>query len=430
MLDASSIEGALERMWPQLTPAQFVRELYGSRDRLIKANKGFDEGELDLLYRPMVARMADEPWTKADLAVVDLAQTLMRGVPQKYEHIVVDEAQDLSHMELLALRARSRSGSMTVVGDIAQSTGPHARDSWDSVEKALMMGLPSQETRLEHGYRVPRQAFNLALPVLAEAAPKVEAPLVLRDVDQEPIWTIVAEDQFSCAVAKAVIDRSKGYFVGVIAHPDRWEDLRIAFDQQGLKWAESSSGELSGAINLVAPEDAKGLEFDAVIVVDPQRIAEMPHGMRLLYIALTRTTTMLDIVIPEGNVPRLFQELIPPAALSRTAENEMDFHSPLVSEAQVEPPPLIDPFSIPMPAVPHALDGAISAAVALTAAVAPAGGPRPSEPFSSLPSNLQSIVEVWVKHYREELAQSVAPRLIPAVIERLYEEIATLPDKP
>lgn len=74
----------------------------------------------------MAPRVADEPWTKADLAVVDLAQTLMRGVPQKYEHIVADEAQDLSHMELIALRGRSRNGSMTVVGDIAQSTGPHA----------------------------------------------------------------------------------------------------------------------------------------------------------------------------------------------------------------------------------------------------------------------------------------------------------------
>ncbi|WP_190273584.1 ATP-binding domain-containing protein, partial [Crystallibacter crystallopoietes] len=94
-------------------------------------------------------------------------------------------------------------------------------------------------------------------------------------------------------------------FVGVIAVAEQWESIRKAFSSQDIQWSESTSGELSNAINVVTPEDSKGLEFDAVIVVDPQAILDMHHGDRMLYIALTRTTTRLDIVYPDGHLPRL-----------------------------------------------------------------------------------------------------------------------------
>ncbi|WP_175637471.1 HelD family protein [Sinomonas mesophila] len=426
LLDPASVEGAVERMWPQLTPAQLVRELYGSRDRLTKANKEFSHGELELLYRPMASRIADEPWTRADLAVVDLAQALMREVPQKYEHIVIDEAQDLSYMELVALRARSRNGSMTVVGDIAQSTGPHARDSWDPVIRALELGLIAQVAPLEHGYRVPKQAFDLAVPVLASAAPAVQPPLVLREVDHAPVWSLVPEDELGAAVAQAVIDRSRGYFVGIIAHPDHWEELRTKFRHEGLKWAESTSGELSGSINLVTPADAKGLEFDAVIVVDPQRIVEMPHGLRLLYIALTRTTTMLDLVIPAGRVPGVLRDLLPNGDGDRDAAAD-PFVDPSVAASEHAVPQTIarvaDPFTVPeLGDLPQSPSNATPAEETRLDESIPS---RNTSHFEGLPPNLQAKVALWVDHYREELSESVGAKLIPAVVERLYVELAS-----
>lgn len=282
---------------------------------------------------------------------------------------------------------------------------------------ALALGLPSRNSRLEHGYRVPRQAFDLALPVLASAAPDVEAPVVLRDVDHDPVWTVVPGGQLATAVARAVIDRSKGYFVGVVAHPDLWNDLRESFNLHGLKWAESTSGELSGSINLVTPEDAKGLEFDAVIIVDPQRIIDMPHGLRLLYIALTRTTTMLDLVMPLDRIPQVFEGLIPAqlaaAPVAANAPQPAEFNPR--GEAQVSSPGL-------------AVD---SLAKLMTIEIGGVGARAPRDgmavernpAFDSLAPNLKAIVEVWVEHYRAELEVSVGAKLIPALIERLHHEL-------
>jgi len=175
---ADSLDAAVDRVWPQLTAPAFVQDLLGSESRLLRAGgDDFSAAEVSLLYRRASARISEERWSDSDLPLLDCAEQAMTGdVERRFKHIVVDEAQDLSPMQLLSIRRRSVDGSMTILGDIAQSTGAWARDDWDDVVEALSMGLPVTERVLAYGYRVPRQIFELAQLLLPSAAPGVTPP--------------------------------------------------------------------------------------------------------------------------------------------------------------------------------------------------------------------------------------------------------------
>ena len=103
-----------------------------------------------------------------------------------YGHIVVDEAQDLSPMQLRMLTRRSLNGSMTVVGDIAQSTGAWAHADWDEVLRLLPDRRPSRRAELTVGYRIPAPNMALAARVLAEAAPELVPPRSVREDGRPP----------------------------------------------------------------------------------------------------------------------------------------------------------------------------------------------------------------------------------------------------
>lgn len=331
LYDPASIEAEIEKVWPQLSPHQFIRELYGSKERLKAA--GATGSQADSLYRPAQARIGDEKWTSADLAVLDQAQHAIQGVASKYGHIVADEAQDLSVMQLKAIRRRSRSGSMTIVGDIAQSTSAYARQNWSQVLKELESELPANLEILDLGYRVPRQVFEVAAKVLTVAAPDIPAPQILRDVPEPPRWFIPASDTLGACVVDAVQEHSaRGLFVGVVANKKIWPELQKSFHARGTRWSESADGGLSQGINLVTPEDSKGLEFDAVVVVDPQRILNETQGARLLYVALTRTVHFLDVIIPKGKVPDVLAEFVPAVP----TEAEVDSESATASKGESE----------------------------------------------------------------------------------------------
>jgi hypothetical protein len=406
----ASLEQAVERVWKQLSPQQFVRDLFDSASRLTKANKVglFGEDELKLLHRPARRSMHEEPWTREDLAVIDYVDVLMNGNDRKYKHIVVDEAQDLSHMELTALKHRSSSGSMTVVGDLAQSTGPHSHDSWTEAAHALDMDQPQDVAELEYGYRVPKQVFDVARPVLGEAAPDVAAPVILRDAPRSPEWSFPEVGNLAATVAETVLERSRGYFMGVIAHLEHWESLREAFAEAGISWAESTSGELSSAINLVTPDDAKGLEFDSVIVVDPQRLIEMPHGLRLLYIAITRSTTLLDLVVPRDRLPDVLSGIAPeiPALPAPEPQHPVQAPGPTVGES----PELV-------PTGPEHS----ATAPAGTAAIRRGAGDGRGARFEALPSWAKPVVENYLREQFAHLGNGdYGPNMIEAIVEEMY----------
>lgn len=306
-LSRHSLDAGVERLWPTVTGPQLVQELLGSVVQLTTAGKGIlNPAEIQALHRPAKKKLSDEKWTLADLALIDEAMESIGAELPWFSHIVIDEAQDLSEMQLRAVRRRSRNGSMTVVGDIAQSTGPYARDSWETVLQQLRSRLPHKIEELQDGYRVPKEVFDVALPVLAVAAPTVNAPRIIRKAEVEPVFSECRMDNIAVEVAAVASHHSgKGRFVGIVAPEERWPQLRQRFKAEDMQWRESLDGELSHNINLVTPQDCKGLEFDVVVVVDPEAILAMPLGERLLYIALTRTTTRLDVIYPEGTLPEL-----------------------------------------------------------------------------------------------------------------------------
>lgn len=428
-LEPRALEAEVEKIWPQITPQQFLRELLGSKERLKRAAEGhLTSDEMELLYRQQADKVSDEPWTMADLALLDEAQATMRDSPRTYGHIVVDEAQDLSKMQLRAIRRRSKNGSMTVVGDIAQSTGPYSRDSWDDVALLLGQGTPThistQIVELEHGYRVPKRVFDVALPILQSAAPSVTPPRILRDVDYAPRFAGMPEGDLAQEVARTVFTHSgRGRFVGVVAPVSEWPALREAFRADDLQWSESTDGELSTAINLVTPEDAKGLEFDAVIVVNPAVILDMPHGERMLYIALTRTTTHLDVIYPLGSLPLVLGgsedqssaslgdgELrgvdVPVAqAHSQDPGAETENSEPT---GEKESPSIIDSDN-PDPA-PH-LDTTASGGID--------GNPLTTSAIANLDGMQQAMAIHWAKFFSAQPSENVPAKLVPAVLEEL-----------
>jgi DNA helicase IV len=277
---------SLDRIWPALSAASLVRRLLTNRNALRAAGDGLlDPDEQSVLLRPPTKRVSEEPWTVDDLALLDEAEALLAGSPPAYGHVVVDEAQDLSAMGFRALGRRSPARSMTVLGDLAQATAPGAQSSWDDVVGYL-------------GYRVPAAIVDVANRLLAEAAPGVTPCRSVR-LDGRPPRFVAVEaalgtEGLDDQVANAVAELTGRYSsVAVIARP-------------GLAPA---AHRLPGA-TVLAPPDAKGLEFDAVVVVEPDAIAGgTAQGLRLLYVALTRAVQELTVIHARRLPPALSRGL-------------------------------------------------------------------------------------------------------------------------
>jgi DNA helicase IV len=298
-IPADVVDNFVDRIWPQLTPASFVQDLLGSEARLLRAGgDDFTAAEIRVLYRRASDRLAEEMWTDADVALLDEAEHLIHGSAlQTYGHVVVDEAQDLSPMQLRMIARRAKTGSMTVLGDLAQSTGPWARDSWDDVVEHLRKEVPVRVDHLLFGYRVPRQIFQIAARVLTAAAPSVEAPEPVRDGPTEPQFLRASSDEL---VAK-VVDAARSYaadgnMVGIICPTAIRVELERELVDRNVQWGGAADGSLDRAITVLAPAESKGLEFDAVVVAEPERIvSDDEKGYRLLYVSLTRTTRHLTV---------------------------------------------------------------------------------------------------------------------------------------
>ncbi|WP_432829810.1 HelD family protein [Dactylosporangium sp. CA-092794] len=300
------VENLLERLWPLQSAAAFLRALFGSRPRLSAAAAGeFTDEELSRLYRRGADRLSEQVWSAADVPLLDEIDDLLNGTQGRYRHIVVDEAQDLSPMQLRAIARRSATGSLTVVGDLAQSTGAWARDHWDEVTQHLPQTFTRAVARLRYGYRVPRQVYELAAELLPIAAPGIEPTRVVRDGPADPGVHVVEPGERAGRVAQIARDHLEAQrFVGIVCPAACRAELEFALHANDLPWGRVDQGEIERSLNLVSPQEAKGLEFDAVIVVEPEEIvAEDPRGHRLLFVALTRTIRYLDIVSCGDTLP-------------------------------------------------------------------------------------------------------------------------------
>jgi DNA helicase IV len=193
------IREALERIWPLLTPAELLHDLFGSTGLLRLAGEGvLEERQYKALYRPRSESVHDVRWTQADVALLDDAREVLGPKPGRngkidefdeirtYGHIVIDEVQDLTPMQLKMATRRSLSGSMTVVGDIAQATGPLAPNHWDEVLAFLPDRRPPRVIGLSVGYRIPSQIMELANKVMTAATPGLRVPDSVRVGDVGP----------------------------------------------------------------------------------------------------------------------------------------------------------------------------------------------------------------------------------------------------
>jgi len=286
---------ALDRAWPATTAPALVRRLLTNRAALAAAADGIlTPAEQQQLLRRSARRADDEPWTIADVALVDEADAVLGTRPRRYGHIVVDEAQDLSAMALrMLLRRSARFPSMTILGDLAQSTAAGGQASWDDV--VAVLGRPDDMlyAELDIGYRVPGQILDVANRLLPGAGVDVAGARSARRTVDEPRFITVEPDGRAAAVVAAAIELAGRHpTVGVIAPPELHTDLVAA----GLPAGEA----LAAPVSLITPAESKGLEFDAVVVVEPALVARAgPPGVRLLYVAMTRAVQHLTVVQSE-----------------------------------------------------------------------------------------------------------------------------------
>lgn len=222
--------------------------------------------------------------------VGSLAERAISDRAWAYGHVVVDEAQELSAMAWRMVLRRCPGRSMTIVGDLAQTGAAGGADSWAQVLDPLVPGRWRTE-RLTVNYRTPKEAMAVAAALLP---PGVEPPQSVRDGDEMP-WCAYGGDL--AALVRHEAELVGAGRVAVIAAPAQTADTAAAL-------ALHPGPDLDAPIAVLTPAEAKGLEFDSVVVVDPSGIEQAsPRGRADLYVALTRTTRRLGLVIT-GDVPR------------------------------------------------------------------------------------------------------------------------------
>lgn len=289
----------LDSLWPTVSPAALVRDLLASAEQLERYATGvLEPSEWPLLLRKKGASVSGTTWSIDDLALLDEASFLTGGRTRTYGHIVVDEAQDLTPMQFRMLARRSPARSVTVLGDLAQATGPWSYDDWSEVREILEGGAASpQHAELSLGYRAPGRVLDFASRLLPAAAPGVAPTSSIRRGRTEPtIRTVPVEEVPAASLAEAYALMAEHALIAVIA-PEQLVPhlLRLARRHEEVGFLERDA--LTRPVTIVPAPAAKGLEFDAVVVVEPALIAgDDARGLRLLYVAMTRPIQHLSIV--------------------------------------------------------------------------------------------------------------------------------------
>jgi DNA helicase IV len=294
LADAESRK-AIDSCWRSVSPVGLVRSLLTQRAFLSRAANGvLSDDEQRSILRP---RAAAEAWTAGDLALIDEAEAFVKGAPRRFGHLVVDEAQDLSPMQLRMLARRAQHHSMTVLGDLAQATGPASPESWEATLGHLGRPANARPAELTMGYRLPGAFLALANRLLPFAAPGVAASRSVRADGDPPDTHQFPADLLVPAIAEHALALAEEFStVAVIAADERVDAIRGAIEDRGVVLAEPGEVAPDRPLVVLSARLAKGLEFDAVIVAEPAEIAEEePHGSRLLFVALTRAVQHLAL---------------------------------------------------------------------------------------------------------------------------------------
>ena len=294
----------LDAVWPKVTPEQVLYRLLSDADFLARAARrdlSPEEQEL-LLWRRPARSWRSAKWSDADTALLDELADLIERTPS-IGHIVLDEAQDLSPMQCRAVGRRCATGSMTVLGDIAQGTAPSAAADWPTLLRHLGKPDARLET-LERGYRVPAQIIDFAARLLPEIAPGLGAPVSAR---RSP-GALRVEPAEAGRLPEAVADACRAHLaregsVGVIAADAALPALHRRLREHGLDAVSLDENEdaMEDARLVSVPATlAKGLEFDTVVLAEPAAIVDAePRGLHRLYVTLTRAVSSLHVLHAE-----------------------------------------------------------------------------------------------------------------------------------
>jgi DNA helicase IV len=305
-----------DALWPALDPVKLIMKLFTDAEFLGAAADGIlssDEQQLIMMRKPPRSAAAVR-WSLGDVILIDEIADLLQRTPSR-GHVIIDEAQDLSPMMLRAVGRRASTGSVTVLGDLAQATTPWATRSW--LESLTHLGHPNAAIEeLVAGFRVPGAVIDFAARLLPHIAPTLKPPHSVRrhrgELDVRPT-ALIGEDLIE-AIAQAM--RNEGT-VGVILADDAVRGVRKLLERAPMYYdllgedpqifdaraATPSAGadvaELLKPI-LVPASLAKGLEFDHVVLVEPAEIVagepDQVTGLRRLYVCLTRAVTSLVVV--------------------------------------------------------------------------------------------------------------------------------------
>ena len=321
-------ENALNRLMETRSPREVVHELTSGRILLARASEGLLTSEEREAILSPTGRLRERRWTLDDLPLLDEAAVQLDGIPaigKRYLHIVVDEAQDLSPMQLRMLRRRlSGSGAMTVLGDLAQGTSPWAPSSWDG--HLGSGGIEVEEVaQIRHSYRTTAPLLDYANRLLASIDVDIErATSVITDGDEPAIIRVADESELDRQLMEYVetvlTEDADSGSVAVIADEASLGRVSMAFDDAGIRhtWAARS---LDEPVTLVPATSANGLEFDHVFVLEPEALyrTDAVMGPRLLYVALTRareTVTLLHL----DRLPTVLTGASAPSAPAAPAE--------------------------------------------------------------------------------------------------------------
>ncbi|HET9666533.1 MAG TPA: AAA family ATPase [Desertimonas sp.] len=279
--DAAPLKRALDKAWPSQQPVRLVDRFLADR---------FD-GQ----------RGRRRAWTAADQLLVDEANSLLNGPPLTYGHVVVDEAQDHSAAALRVIGRHSVNTSMTLVGDVAQSTAPGGQQRWDAVFDALATGgrpAPRTIAVLSIGYRVPEPVLAEANRLLPFTGVDTTASRSVRTGGPPPRWTTSDHSSLVSTVAGIVAElKHRHRLTGIVAVPSRHDAVATALADAGFVTVDHVHNLGHDDVPLFGPEQVKGLEFDGVVVVEPDEIFDRTaRGARLLYVAMTRAVQELAVV--------------------------------------------------------------------------------------------------------------------------------------
>ncbi|MFF4163579.1 HelD family protein [Streptomyces sp. NPDC001741] len=324
----------LDAWWPELTPRGVLAAMADERRLNRWARRILNQGEVRRLARSL-KRLGEDgkgPLSVHDVALLDELQTLL-GTPARpkrkreydpldqltgleelmpqreetqreraerlaaerteYAHVIVDEAQDLTPMQWRMVGRRGRHATWTVVGDAAQSSWSDPDEAAAARDEALG-NRPRRRFTLTVNYRNPAEIAELAAKVLALAMPGMESPAAVRSTGVQPRFETVRGGDLASTVreeARRLLESVDGT-VGVVVAMNRRSEAR--------GWLE----ELGERVVALGSLEAKGLEYDATVVVSPAEIAdESPAGLRVLYVALTRATQQLTVVSGERDMP-------------------------------------------------------------------------------------------------------------------------------